>query len=249
MAAVVLAVMDDNEDVTDLSYTTRVLMWDEERPPCLGIPGLQARLLLLVTWGTLGARTVHARGVWCLLGGRFCCGDGLQLCTCCARPLSGCNPAGQPCTRLQAATLLQGIFKRTPASAARIEAHVACKWAAPMLWRLQAMRLATSTQLQGPQPHLGGTAGPSPCTRAQVEVHGTEEALMDALVEAVRALDPDIIVGWEVQQGSLGYLIDRAAQAERPLCQQLSRTPSVSICWRAERSGAACWALACAVAV
>ena len=62
----------------------------------------------------------------------------------------------------------------------------------------------------------------------QVEVHGSEDALMDALVEAVRALDPDIIVGWEVQQGSLGYLIDRAAQNERPLCQQLSRTPSVS---------------------
>ena len=51
---------------------------------------------------------------------------------------------------------------------------------------------------------------------------------MDALVEAVRALDPDIILGWEVQQSGLGYLIDRAAQIERPLCQQLSRTPSVS---------------------
>ena len=62
----------------------------------------------------------------------------------------------------------------------------------------------------------------------QVERQATEEALVDALVEAVRALDPDIILGWEVQQGSLGYLVDRAAQAERPLLQQLSRTPSVS---------------------
>ena len=36
--------MDDNEDVSDLSYTTRVLICDEEeRAPYLGIPGLQAR--------------------------------------------------------------------------------------------------------------------------------------------------------------------------------------------------------------
>ena len=45
VAAVILAVMDDNEDVSDLSYTTRVLICDEEeRAPYLGIPGLQARL-------------------------------------------------------------------------------------------------------------------------------------------------------------------------------------------------------------
>ena len=72
---------------------------------------------------------------------------------------------------------------------------------------------------------------------------------MDALVEAVRALDPDIIVGWEVQQGSLGYLIDRAAQAERPLCQQLSRTPSVSSFQKAGRSGVVCGAATCAMTV
>ncbi|KAK9800905.1 hypothetical protein WJX73_009136 [Symbiochloris irregularis] len=59
----------------------------------------------------------------------------------------------------------------------------------------------------------------------QVERHATEEALLDALVEAVRSLDPDIILGWEVQQGSLGYLADRAALSDRPLLQQVSRTP------------------------
>ncbi|BDA47990.1 probable DNA polymerase zeta catalytic subunit [Coccomyxa sp. Obi] len=63
----------------------------------------------------------------------------------------------------------------------------------------------------------------------QVEVHGSEEALLDAVVAAVRALDPDILVGYEVQQGSLGYLNDRATALQRsePLLRQLSRTPQV----------------------
>ena len=80
MAAVILAVMDDNEDVSDLSYTTRVLMWDEEeRPPCLGIPGLQARLLLPATWPccreihTGKGDVVHGAASTDLLGGPSCC--------------------------------------------------------------------------------------------------------------------------------------------------------------------------------
>ena len=70
--------------------------------------------------------------------------------------------------------------------------------------------------------------GGVPCA-PQVEVHGSEGALLDALVAAVRALDPDVLVGFEVQQGSLGYLSDRAATLARPepLLRQLSRTPQV----------------------
>lgn len=62
-----------------------------------------------------------------------------------------------------------------------------------------------------------------------MEVVGSEEALLGAFVEAVRALDPDILVGFEVQQGSLGYLVDRAStlQLTEPLLRQLSRTPQV----------------------
>ena len=67
---------------------------------------------------------------------------------------------------------------------------------------------------------------------AQMEMHDSENALLDAFVEAVRALDPDILVGFEVQQGSLGFLADRATALERPdpLLRQLSRTPQVTCC-------------------
>ena len=65
----------------------------------------------------------------------------------------------------------------------------------------------------------------------QMEAFESENALLDAFVEAVRALDPDILVGFEVQQGSLGFLVDRASTLERPdpLLRQLSRTPQVIV--------------------
>ena len=64
-----------------------------------------------------------------------------------------------------------------------------------------------------------------------MEAFESENALLDAFVEAVRALDPDILVGFEVQQGSLGFLVDRASTLERPdpLLRQLSRTPQVIV--------------------
>ena len=52
--------------------------------------------------------------------------------------------------------------------------------------------------------------------------------MLEAFVGAVRALDPDILLGWEVQQGSLGYLVDRAALLELPLLRAASRTPEAS---------------------
>ena len=70
------------------------------------------------------------------------------------------------------------------------------------------------------------------CAAAQMEMHDSENALLDAFVGAVHALDPDILVGFEVQQGSLGFLADRASVLERPdpLLRQLSRTPQVACC-------------------
>lgn len=50
---------------------------------------------------------------------------------------------------------------------------------------------------------------------------------MEAFVEATQALDPDIVLGFEVQKGSLGYLADRAATMDLPLLKLVSRTPEV----------------------
>ncbi len=66
---------------------------------------------------------------------------------------------------------------------------------------------------------------------AQVTLFDSEAALLDGFVAAVHALDPDIVLGFEVQQGSLGFLVDRAATLERPLplLRELSRTPEVPV--------------------
>lgn len=61
-----------------------------------------------------------------------------------------------------------------------------------------------------------------------MELYGTEQALVEAFVLAVRHLDPDILVGFEVQQGSLGYLVDRCANLDIPLLRAISRAPDVS---------------------
>ena len=59
----------------------------------------------------------------------------------------------------------------------------------------------------------------------------SERALLEAFIGATQALDPDIILGFEVQKGSLGYLADRAATMDLPLLKLVSRTPEVSALW------------------
>ena len=61
----------------------------------------------------------------------------------------------------------------------------------------------------------------------QVEVVKSEKELFGLFADAVLSLDPDIILGWEVQQGSLGYLVDRSALEDIPLLRNISRTPEV----------------------
>ena len=62
-----------------------------------------------------------------------------------------------------------------------------------------------------------------------VEVEATELDLMNRMVDIVRNLDPDILTGFEVHNGSWGYLIERARrQYEYDLCEEFSRTKSQS---------------------
>ncbi len=62
----------------------------------------------------------------------------------------------------------------------------------------------------------------------QVDLYASEAAMLGALSAAVAAADPDILLGYEVQRGSLGYAAERAATLGLPnLLRALSRLPRV----------------------
>ncbi|NP_001163919.1 REV3 like, DNA directed polymerase zeta catalytic subunit L homeolog [Xenopus laevis] len=52
-----------------------------------------------------------------------------------------------------------------------------------------------------------------------------EKQLFVMLLSLVRRFDPDILLGYEVQMHSWGYLLQRASALNVDLCQQLSRVP------------------------
>ncbi|KAG0638169.1 hypothetical protein HOY80DRAFT_923269 [Tuber brumale] len=60
--------------------------------------------------------------------------------------------------------------------------------------------------------------------RADVRTEASELDMINTLIDTVRALDPDILTGWEVNSSSWGYLIRRAKQLfDMNLCDDLSR--------------------------
>ncbi|KAM8952408.1 DNA polymerase zeta catalytic subunit isoform 2-T2 [Pelodytes ibericus] len=52
-----------------------------------------------------------------------------------------------------------------------------------------------------------------------------EKELFEKLLHLVRRYDPDILVGYEVQMRSWGYLLQRASALNVDLCQKMSRIP------------------------
>ncbi|XP_068432657.1 DNA polymerase zeta catalytic subunit [Clinocottus analis] len=62
----------------------------------------------------------------------------------------------------------------------------------------------------------------------QVTYATDEKMLFQELITIMRRFDPDILVGYEVQMRSWGYLLQRAAALGVDLCQQLSRVPGDS---------------------
>ncbi|KAK1804826.1 hypothetical protein P4O66_003665 [Electrophorus voltai] len=59
----------------------------------------------------------------------------------------------------------------------------------------------------------------------QVSYATEEKELFEEVCTLMRRYDPDILVGYEVQMRSWGYLLQRAAALGVDLCQQLSRVP------------------------
>uniref|UniRef100_A0A8C5WZ88 DNA polymerase zeta catalytic subunit n=1 Tax=Laticauda laticaudata TaxID=8630 RepID=A0A8C5WZ88_LATLA len=52
-----------------------------------------------------------------------------------------------------------------------------------------------------------------------------ERALFQEVVNIIKRYDPDILLGYEVQMHSWGYLLQRAAALDVDLCQMISRVP------------------------
>lgn len=62
-------------------------------------------------------------------------------------------------------------------------------------------------------------------TGLQVTYARDEKELFEEIANIMRKYDPDILVGYEVQMHSWGYLLQRASALGVDLCQQLSRVP------------------------
>ncbi|KAJ7341843.1 hypothetical protein JRQ81_007346 [Phrynocephalus forsythii] len=59
----------------------------------------------------------------------------------------------------------------------------------------------------------------------EVTYTADERALFQEVVNIVKRYDPDILLGYEVQMHSWGYLLQRAAALNVDLCQMISRVP------------------------
>ncbi|CAL1695850.1 unnamed protein product [Somion occarium] len=70
-----------------------------------------------------------------------------------------------------------------------------------------------------------------------LDVVGSELDLLNRVVDVVQELDPDIVVGWDVQAASWGYLNARAKMYEFELDEHLSRAPSRTSSGRIDRWG------------
>ncbi|KAM0954326.1 putative DNA-directed DNA polymerase [Dioscorea sansibarensis] len=72
-----------------------------------------------------------------------------------------------------------------------------------------------------------------PCARCldgvsdyQLLFFSEEKLLLSNLSKVISSCDPDILMGWEIQSNSLGYLAERAANLGISLLKNMSRTPS-----------------------
>ncbi|XP_025150807.3 DNA polymerase zeta catalytic subunit isoform X2 [Bubalus bubalis] len=62
-------------------------------------------------------------------------------------------------------------------------------------------------------------------TGLQVTYAADEKALFQEIANIIKRYDPDILLGYEIQMHSWGYLLQRAAALSVDLCQMISRVP------------------------
>ncbi|CAI7903965.1 unnamed protein product [Closterium sp. NIES-54] len=82
----------------------------------------------------------------------------------------------------------------------------------------------SSAPIPSPNFHLRNPDALSSC---RIHLLSSEVALLECLVAVVRQYDPDILLGWEVQGGSWGWLAERAQHLGFNLLKSLSRVPPV----------------------
>jgi DNA polymerase zeta len=78
--------------------------------------------------------------------------------------------------------------------------------------------------IASPQPKI--LDGCALATDVKVTYVSSELELIENLVQLVRRIDPDFLIGYEVTMASWGYLIERAAALSVNLTNELSRIPS-----------------------
>ncbi|WOL11972.1 DNA polymerase zeta catalytic subunit isoform X2 [Canna indica] len=81
-----------------------------------------------------------------------------------------------------------------------------------------------------PQRNKDGIAG------CNISIFEEEKTLLKQFVKIISSVDPDILMGWEIQGGSLGYIAERAGYLGISLLKSISRTPDYLLKPRMEDS-------------
>ncbi|XP_065852458.1 DNA polymerase zeta catalytic subunit isoform X2 [Euphorbia lathyris] len=68
----------------------------------------------------------------------------------------------------------------------------------------------------------------------KVHYFSEEKHLFSHFIKIMSSYDPDVIMGWDIQGGSLGFLAERAAQIGMGLLNKISRTPFGANIWPRE---------------
>ncbi|KAJ8511067.1 hypothetical protein OPV22_001501 [Ensete ventricosum] len=66
-------------------------------------------------------------------------------------------------------------------------------------------------------------------TDCNILIFNEEKHLLEHLVKIISSVDPDILMGWEIQGGSLGFIAERAGYLGINLLKSISRTPSYEL--------------------
>lgn len=93
--------------------------------------------------------------------------------------------------------------------------------AGAMHWVLGDPRLADIEDLAGTSLHRTGVATPG----LRNQVVRSELDLFHAVIDLVHRWDPDVLLGYDVERASWGYLFERAEQLNLDLYARLSRAP------------------------